>query len=133
VIPQIIVLPRARTDSARACNFINSLPLDKPWRVTVEQYKPRRSDQQNRFLWGYVYKTICEHLPGWTADDVHDFCLGECYGWETVEGLGRKRLRPVQRSSKMNKQDFADYISWIQQRMAEHGILIDDPDQQVAA
>lgn len=133
MIAQTIILPSKRDNCSRAVNFIQALPIDKPWRVTIEEYKPRRSDQQNRFLWGYVYRTICEHLEGWNAADVHEYCLGECYGWETVEGLGKKRLRPVRRSSKLNKQEFADYVLWIQQRMADHGIFIDDPDQQVAA
>ena len=88
----------------------------------------RRSDQQNRYLWGVVYKTIVAHLDGWDADDVHEYFLGEHFGWEALEGLGRKRLRPVRRSSRLNKQEFSDYVAFIQRKMAERGVFIPDPE-----
>ena len=124
---QTIRLPAGREDSARAASFVNALPLDRAWRVEVSEWKPRRSDEQNRYLWGVVYPAIAERLEGWHKDDIHEYCLGECFGWETIEGLGKKRLRPLKRSSRLNKQEFTDYVAWIQQRMAEHGIYIEDP------
>lgn len=122
-------LPPGRPSNEAALKLVGSLALDKAWRVEVTPWKPRRSDEQNRYLWGVVYPAIAERLEGWHKDDIHEYCLGECFGWETIEGLGRKRLRPLKRSSRMNKQEFTDYIAWIQQRMAEHGIVIPDPEE----
>ncbi len=107
--------------------------MDRAWRVELHEHKAKRSDQQNRYLWGVVYKAITDQLEGWTANDVHSYCLGECYGWETISGLGKRRMRPIRRSSTMNKIEFAEYIAWIQQRMAEHSIYIPDPDQELGA
>jgi hypothetical protein len=123
------VLPAGRDGNLKASLFVAQLPVDKAWRVTVEPYRPRRSDDQNRYLWGVVYPAIQQALEGWDKDDIHEYCLGECFGWETIEGLGRKRLRPLRRSSRMNKQEFTDYIAWIQRRMAEHGIYIPEPGE----
>jgi len=108
------------------------LPITKAWSVGVRLHKPRRSDAQNRYLWGAVYPTILKagSLEGWTADDIHEYLLGEHFGWETVEGLGRKMVRPIRRSSKLNKQEFSDFVGFIQQRMAEHGIYIPDPNEE---
>jgi hypothetical protein len=105
-----------------------SLPLAR-YRVTIEEAKPTRSDPQNRYLWGAVYPTILAagKLDGWSANDLHEYLLGEHFGWELVEGFGRKRQRPVRRSSRLNKQEFSDYVAFIQQRMAEHGIFVPDP------
>lgn len=128
---QSFILPRMLSRDRmieRIATVLQALPMPKAWQIEIKEHKPKRSDQQNRYLWGVVYSTITEHLEGWHADDVHDFCLGECYGWETISGLGKKRLRPIRRSSTMNKIEFAHYIAWIQQRMAEHGIFIPDPD-----
>lgn len=127
---QTITLPAGRKDSAKAAAFVNALPTDRAWRVEVSEWKPRRSDEQNRYLWGAVYPAIQEHLEGWEKEDIHEYCLGECFGWETIEGLGKKRLRPLKRSSRLNKQEFTDYVAWIQRRMAEHGIYIPDPGEQ---
>lgn len=120
----------ARKDAIeRLGRVLMALPLAR-YRVTVEEAKPTRSDPQNRYLWGAVYPTILAagKLDGWTANDLHEYLLGEHFGWELVEGFGRKRQRPVRRSSKLNKQEFSDYVAFIQQRMAEHGIYVPDPN-----
>ena len=117
---------------ARITRLVQGLDLKKRWLVTVAEHRPRRSDPQNRYLWGVVYPTILKAgtLEGWTADDIHDYLLGEHFGWETVEGFGKKRLRPLRRSSKLNKQEFSDFVAFIQRRMAEHGIYVPDPNEE---
>ena len=107
-----------------------SLPLVR-YRVTIEDAKPTRSDPQNRYLWGVVYPTVlgAGKLEGGSANDLHEYLLGEHFGWELVEGFGRRRQRPVRRSSRLNKQEFSDYVAFIQQRMSEHGIYVPDPNE----
>lgn len=112
---------------SRLCKVIERLPADKAWKITIEEKKPRRSENQNRYLFGIVYAEIAKHLEGFDKDDIHEFCLGECFGWEVVEAFGKKRQRPIRRSSKLNKQEFTDYIAHIQRTMAERGIVIPDP------
>ena len=101
------------------------------WQVTVEPFKKPRTNQQNAYLWGVVYPTILETggeaLKGWQADDLHEYFLGEIYGWETLEGMGRKRMKPVKRSSRMNRSEFMDYLEQISQRCANLGIIIPEP------
>ena len=135
---QTIILPRAcpALSARRAADVIQSLPADKAWRIEIAEHKRKRSDDQNRYLWGAVYPSILsaggEQLRGWTADDLHEFCLGEIYGWEVIEGFGRKRMKPVRRSSRMNTTEFAEYVAQIQRRMAEHGIYVPDPERMAA-
>jgi len=80
---------------------------DKAWSITVEEVKPRRSDAQNAFLWGVVYPSFLEGggeaLKGFRATDLHEWFLGDMWGWETLEGFGRKRMRPVRRSSNVRR------------------------------
>lgn len=101
------------------------------YRVSIEDIKPTRSLPQNRYLWGVCYPSILQggQLEGWTADDLHDYLLGEHFGWEVVEGFGKKRQRPIRRSSRLSKREFIDYVEFIQQRMAEHGIYVPDPNE----
>lgn len=112
----------------RLTKSLRELDADKIFQVKVDEKKPKRSDQQNRYLFGVVYAEIARHLEGWDKDDIHEFCLGEWSGWEVVEGFGKKRQRPVLRSSKLNKQQFGDYIEFIQRTMAERGIFIPDAE-----
>lgn len=115
----------------RVSEFLGKLPAAQAWKVEVTPHKTKRSDSQNAYLWGVVYKTILEagELQGWSSQDIHDYMLGEHFGWETLEGFGRKRLRPLRRSAKLTTTEFMDYIAFIQQRMAEHGVYIEDPNE----
>ena len=117
---------------AGIAKFLSALSTGENWEVTVSERRCTRSVQQNRFLWGTVYPTIQKHLQGWSAEDIHDYCLGECYGWEMLEGFGRKRMRPIRRSSKLSTTEFMDYIADIQQRMAGHGIYVPDPNEDLS-
>lgn len=104
------------------------LPSDKAWKVEVKRYSKRRSDLQNRYLWGVVYPAFMRVLDGWDLDDVHDFLLGEWSGWERIEGLGRARLKPIKRSSQLTTAEFSEYTAFCQRKGAEHGIYVPDPE-----
>lgn len=129
----ISVLPATEREGAIRRLSVELLAAFPGKRVKVEygEAKSKRSSEQNAYLWGVVYPTILQsgRLDGWNAEDVHEYLLGEIYGWETVEGFGRKRLRPLRRSSRMNKVEFANYVAEIQRRMAELGIYIADPNE----
>jgi hypothetical protein len=114
----------------RIGRVLENLPMLR-WRVEVSEAKPVRSNNQNRYLWGVVYPTIIQagRLDGWEAQDIHEYLLGECFGWEMVEAFGRKRQRPLRRSSKLSKLEFLDFTRFIQNRMAEHGIYVPDPNE----
>jgi hypothetical protein len=124
--------PRAVIANAVAA----SVTEDQAWQVTVEPFRRPRTNQQNAFLWGVVYPTIIEAggeaLRGWTEDDLHEYFLGEVFGWEVLEGMGRKRMKPVRRSSRMTKTEFADYLEAISQRCANLGIVIPEPTHETA-
>jgi hypothetical protein len=116
----------------RIALILRSLPADKAFMVAVHEHRLRRSEQQNRYLWGVCYVELLKALPGWDAEDIHEYMLGECFGWETIAGLGRKRLRPLKRSSVLNKQEFSDFVAFIQRRAAEHGVYIPEPGELAA-
>jgi hypothetical protein len=122
-----IILPKGERSLARLVAFVSALASDRAWKIEVSEHKTRRSDEQNRYLWGVVYATILKHLPGWDAEDVHEYFLGEHFGWETLEGLGRRRVKPIRRSSKLNKTEFGEYVGFIQRVMAARGVYIPEP------
>ena len=116
------------TVAANLHRFLDRLPADKSWRVEVKRESKRRSDQANRYIWGVCYPALCKHLPGWDAEDVHEYMLGEYFGWERAELLGRVKLRPIRRSSKLDKTEFAGFVDFIIRKAAEHGVHIPEPD-----
>lgn len=124
-------LPRERAIE-RIAMALRALPQEKAFALTIEEHKPRRSDQQNRALWGLAYPTILkaggEQLAGWTAEDLHEFFLGEHFGWQTLGGFGKRRMKPLRRSSRLSRKEFAEFFDFIQRKAAELGIVIPDPD-----
>lgn len=108
--------------------FVQSLPDSKAWKVEIAQYARRRSDEQNRYLWGVVYPAFERALEGWDKEDIHEYLLGEHFGWQRLEGMGRAKVKPIKRSSKLTKAEFADYVDFCQRKGAEHGIYVPDPE-----
>lgn len=127
---QTFVLPEAGreriADNLRA--FVMAALPGKKLRVEVCEYRKRRSQDQNAFLWGVVYKTLAD-ATGNEADDLHEFFLGEWGGWDVIDVMGQKRKVPKRRSSKLTTVEFAEFVAFIQQRSAETvGVFIPDPD-----
>lgn len=123
--------PLRETRIRNLVRFLSMLPLDQAWAVESKRHAKRRSDQQNRYLWAVCYPAFLAHLDGWSAEDVHEYMLGEHFGWETLEGFGRKRLRPIRRSSKLSKLEFGEYVEFIQRKAAELGLYVPDPNEHV--
>ena len=124
---------RRPDDLRRATRYLSELAQDKAWKLEVTQYKRTRSVEQNSYLWGVCYQTLLREggdvLQGWEAEDLHDYFLGEHFGWETIEGFGRKRLRPLKRSSRLSTTEFAEYVEFVQRKAAGMGIYIPDPNE----
>ena len=59
--------------------FIMSCRPNKRLLVEVKEYQKRRSDEQNRALWGVAYKTLHDET-GNDPEDLHQFFLGEFFG-----------------------------------------------------
>lgn len=92
--------------------------------------KSRRTNDQNALLWvlySDALKQGGEALGGWTSSDLHEYMLGEHFGWEVHEALGRKRQKPRHRSSRLTKAEFSDFVAFVVQRFAEHGIVLQLP------
>lgn len=129
---QIFTFPKGLRSFARLMGFLTAFPMDKAIKVTVVEARSTRSLEQNAYLWGVVYPTVLQHLPGWDANDLHEYFLGEWSGWQTLEGFGRKRLKPIRRSSKLSTSEFIDFVDFIQRTMAEKGVVIPDPNEEVS-
>lgn len=120
------ILPHGK---AKLIAFLDRLPAGKNrWRVTVEKYRKRRSNEQNAYLWGVAYKLL-EDATGQRKEDWHDYMLGEWGGWEETSLFDKKRMKPIRRSSKLSTGEFSDFVMFIQQRAAEHGLYIPDPGE----
>lgn len=102
-----------------------------PYKVKISKGS-RRSIEQNRYLWGVCYETILSEAglreQGWRNTDLHEYFLGEFHGWETLEGMDRKRMRPIERSSGKSVSEFMEYLDFVIEKAAGMGVVIPDAE-----
>ena len=108
-----------------------NLDHSKEWKISVDLNKRKRSESQNSYLWKmyeFILSSGGETLGGWRKEDVHEFMLGEWSGWEITEAFGKKRMRPIKRSSTLSTVEFSEFIAFIQQFCSENmGLYVPDP------
>lgn len=135
--PQTFILRADRTRpqvQANLVGFIGKLPSEKAWKFTIEPFTKERSQPQNAYLHGVVYKTLSEHT-GFNADEIHEYCLGSHFGWVERTVMGHTTTKPRRTTTTdehgkravLSTTEFMDYVARCQQIGAEAGVYIDDP------
>lgn len=136
---QTVILPRLLSrDRAieRVAAILRSLPMDRAWTISVAEKKPKRSLSQNALLWaiyGEIIKKGGEAMAGWESSELHDFFLMQHYGTETVEMFGKRKMRPLRRSSGLSKMEFSDHVEFILRFMADKGVWLSIPGETADA
>jgi hypothetical protein len=103
--------------------------------VEVTRKRSKRSDNQNRYYWSGVIPMVRLGLKdlGYklSIEDTHLFLRNKFLLEEMVNGDGELIGSRVKSTTELNKMQFGDYISEIQQFSAEYlGVVIPDPETQ---
>ncbi len=85
-----------------------SLDLSKPWVVTIERPRSRRSMSQNARLW--ALHMLASEATGYAPEEMHELALCRHFGSEEYEVGGVRHIRPLKRSSVRDKKDFAEFM-----------------------
>jgi hypothetical protein len=135
VTDSFILPAKERTDAiGKLMRHLYQLPPERKWRVEVRPYA-RRSNDQNALLWALYTEVLQrggETLAGWTKEDLHEWALGEHFGWQELAGLGKRRVKPLRRSSTLSPAEFAEFVEWFVRRMADFGIELELPGEIAA-
>ena len=101
----------------------------KDFVVEFKHHKNKRSNQQNRYLWGVVYALIAEEL-GYSVDEIHDLLAKKFIPSHEIEVFGESRI-VAKSTAKLSTIEFSNYVESIRAFVAEYGIVIPDPDPEV--
>lgn len=149
--PRSIMLPKEdaehrRTRAQRVAAFLAALDPAKQWELIVRPFKRPRSNPQNAYERGVACVKLATAI-GYDPDDVHDFLCGTYWGWKQVscpktpsnpKGIKDEPIRTTTTNERgerdvLNKQDYWDFVEFIQRFGAKHGVYIPDPDPEYAS
>ena len=134
------VTDRQRDVDSLARLLIQLLPQCE-LQVTVEEAKRERTDKQRASLFGVAYASLMNQM-GLRGDadkeQLHSTMCGDYFGWIEKTILGRKVQAPRRTTTKneQGKRDVIDtktqldFYAFIQQRAAEYGYDVPDPDPE---
>jgi hypothetical protein len=115
----------------RVVRVLSSLPQDEDWEFVIRPYRVKRSNPQNDYMWAlydFIIRRGGVEMEGWTKDDLHEYFLQQHFGSRIITFMGDKKRVPLRRSSKLNKQEFTDYLEFILRFMAERGVYLPSPE-----
>jgi len=105
--------------------------------VTLAEKQDKRTNAQNRLIWGAIYSQLLEGIGESVGYDRHDKAGKEqlhegllmLFGGTIVEPVTKREVAKV-RSSKMTKAEFSEYVAWIARWAAqEHGVVVALPGE----
>jgi hypothetical protein len=129
--------PNCENVRANLHRFIDQLPRNRAWEWTWQKFSKPRTTKQRKALFAAAYKPIMEFM-GLRGEDekneLHRFWCGEYFGWTEAGPLrDRKPVRTTTKNEHGQRDEISvdaalDMYAFIQQRAAEQGIFVSDPD-----
>lgn len=123
------------------CRFLLMYLPGRDVVVTVEELTRARTAKQRNALFGVAYKSLMEQMGlrgEREKEDLHEFMCGEFWGWREQVVMGQVRRFPARTTTRdldgnrdviSTREQLALY-AFIQQRAAEHGYDVPDPDPE---
>lgn len=106
--------------------------------VTLTEKQDKRTNAQNRAMWGIVYDSLLFGIADAAGYDRHERAMakeliheGLCvkFGGTITDKVTGQEVRKF-RTSKATKQEFSDYIEWVARFAAtEYGIVVALPGE----
>lgn len=119
-----------RNDAVRdnAIAELRALDLDKPWRVTIERYRKRRSRSQNSLMWAWhtrVAEAVADHT-GCEPDDIHQFFKAKFCPRRAIEVAGE--WAETQSTTLLNTAEMTEFLNRIYAWcVTELGLILPTP------
>ena len=107
-------------------------PVLRGKQVVITERKSKRSNEQNRWIWGVAIPLIAEHCgyDHHEREALHYELLAKRFGTVTSKMDPAMKV-PAKTSSQMNTREFSDYMEWLARFAAtELGVIIPLPDER---
>lgn len=123
------IVIRDEAGRKRAIDLLLVLNLTKPWEITVEPHRKKRSLSQNSLYWKWLNETmkIVSQETGNDADDLHEFFKRKFLAPQVIEIGGETVQRWT--TTKLTVPEMTDFINkvyaWV---TSELGLILPVPE-----
>lgn len=121
---------RDETMRQRVSDLVDALDVSKPWSVTIEPFKKKRSLSQNSLMWKWLNE-VAAHVQretGQDADDVHEFFKRKFLTPQVVE-IGGETIMKYS-TKNLTVADMTEYMNRVYAFVtSELGILLPIPEE----
>lgn len=116
--------------------FLGRLPSTKTWKVEITEHHKARTEKQRKALFGAAYKPLMEFMGlrgNEDKEELHAFFCGEFWGWREGPMMRKRPVRTTTKDENGKRDEITipvalEFYAFIQQRAAEHGVYVADPD-----
>jgi hypothetical protein len=96
--------------------------------VTINEYKPKRSNQLNQYYWGVVVKIISDYT-GYTKEETHEL-LKQTFLKKKIF-INNEWYDTTESTTKMNNKEMLEFIEQVKQWAAQTlYVYIPDPHEK---
>lgn len=112
----------------RVLDLIARLDLSKPWEVTVNPHRKKRTLAQNALMWSWVNE-VADHVRDYTgmdSDEIHEFFKAKFLPARLIEVNGDSV--EYRTTTKLTRQEMSEYMDRIYHwATSELGLLLPSP------
>lgn len=108
--------------------FKQDLAMLKDGTYEIVPFKPTRSNLQNRYLWGWIYKPIADY-SGNTSEEVHSIMKMQYLRAKTSSW----KAEYIRSTTSLTTAEFTQYIENIRGWMLSFGIVLPTPEERKRA
>jgi hypothetical protein len=95
--------------------------------VSISPFKKSRTNSQNSYLWGVVYKTISDQT-GYSCDELHELFKNSFLPHKLIT-IGDKSVKITPSTTDLTTIEFEEFLELVKRYAAETiGIFIPDPN-----
>lgn len=126
----MVFILKAEKDIQAVCNYLQTIKVShKPYRVTIEVEKSKRTKDQNRLYW--MWLSCISEESGNSRDDLHEFFKQKFLNTYARVIYGEE-VKCVQSTTELQTDEFTKYLENIQLWVAEElGITLPNPDDLI--
>ena len=120
---------RNRTERDVLCEYLQSLPEDKAYDVSIKLHRAKRSTEANALYWKWI--GIIASETGNEREVCHKFFAKKFLGYDTKE-FGNERIAIVKSTANLDTAQFSEYMNQVEAfASTELGIVLPSPNDQL--